>query len=210
MKTIVCFGDSNTYGRDGATGKRFARNVRWPGILRDHLGKGFEIIEEGLPGRTTVLNDPILGKMKNGKKYLGPCLASHSPVDLVIFLLGTCDAKVYYSLTAEDIASGMEILVKMAKNSETGPDGSIPHIFLLTPPLFGPGIEKVERYHGALKRMKDLDALYWKISEKYGCSFLETQKFVQTTGVDHIHLDAEGHKKLGTAVAAMVNRIFKS
>lgn len=208
MKTIVCFGDSNTYGKDGATSKRFARNVRWPGILKDHLGKDFEIIEEGLIGRTTVHNDPVLGKMKNGKKYLGPCLASHSPVDLVIFMLGTSDAKNQYSLYAEDIAAGMEILVKMAKNSETGPNGSAPHILLLTP-FFGPDIEKIEKYHGVHKRMKDLDGLYWKISEKYGCSFLETQKFVQTTGSDHLHLDAEGHKKLGTAAAAMVNRIFK-
>ena len=29
MKTILCFGDSNTWGYEPATGQRYAPDVRW-------------------------------------------------------------------------------------------------------------------------------------------------------------------------------------
>ena len=61
MKRILCFGDSNTWGYDPATQDRFDRATRWPGVLREQLGTGYEVIEEGLNGRTTVWNDPIEG-----------------------------------------------------------------------------------------------------------------------------------------------------
>jgi len=57
-------------------------------VLRQELGDGYEIIEEGLNGRTTVWEDPIEGH-KSGKEYLIPCLESHQPIDLVTIMLGT-------------------------------------------------------------------------------------------------------------------------
>ena len=57
MKTIVCYGDSNTYGADPASGKRYAPDVRWTGVLQAELGLGYRVIEEGLSGRTTNLDD---------------------------------------------------------------------------------------------------------------------------------------------------------
>ena len=54
MRTILCYGDSNTWGSDPETGERFEEEVRWPGVLRRALGNGYHVIEEGLPGRTTV------------------------------------------------------------------------------------------------------------------------------------------------------------
>ena len=83
MKTVLCYGDSNTWGADPAGGPRFGLDQRWPGILRTLLGSGYWVIEEGLGGRTTVWDDPIEG-FKNGKTYLIPCLDSHKPLDLVI------------------------------------------------------------------------------------------------------------------------------
>ena len=53
-KRIVCYGDSNTWGSDPATRDRFPPDVRWTGVLARELGDGYQIIEEGLPGRTTV------------------------------------------------------------------------------------------------------------------------------------------------------------
>jgi lysophospholipase L1-like esterase len=54
MWRILCYGDSNTWGYDPATQDRLDRDVRWPGVLRSALGEGYEIIEEGLGGRTTI------------------------------------------------------------------------------------------------------------------------------------------------------------
>jgi lysophospholipase L1-like esterase len=38
MKTVLCYGDSNTWGFDPETGERFPEDVRWPGVLRAKLG----------------------------------------------------------------------------------------------------------------------------------------------------------------------------
>jgi lysophospholipase L1-like esterase len=67
MKTVLCYGDSNTWGYDPLTQDRFPRDTRWPGILRHELGEGYLVIEEGLNGRTTVWDDPIEG-YKNGNQ----------------------------------------------------------------------------------------------------------------------------------------------
>ena len=62
MKTILCYGDSNTWGCIPLTGahppRRYGPAQRWPGVLRRELGNGFWIVEEGLNGRTTVWDDP--------------------------------------------------------------------------------------------------------------------------------------------------------
>ena len=65
MPILLCFGDSNTHGsipmlhRDDS--RRFGPDERWPGVLRRELGAGWTVIEEGLPGRTTLHDDPIEG-----------------------------------------------------------------------------------------------------------------------------------------------------
>jgi len=47
-KTIVCFGDSNTWGYvPGSDGERFGRDVRWPARLATALGGVAEVIPEG-------------------------------------------------------------------------------------------------------------------------------------------------------------------
>ena len=74
MKTILCYGDSNTHGAMpmAAAGdmRRFGKEDRWPGILLRELEPDLEVIEEGLPGRTTVHSDPIEGAHKNGLAHL--------------------------------------------------------------------------------------------------------------------------------------------
>jgi len=104
LKTILCYGDSNTYGckpvgfdilEKGivAADLRFGQEQRWTGVLGQELGEGYRVIEEGLNGRTTVFDDPVEGKHKNGVSYLLPCLESHAPLDYVSLMLGTNDLK---------------------------------------------------------------------------------------------------------------------
>jgi lysophospholipase L1-like esterase len=131
VKTILCYGDSNTWGYNPATGERFSRDERWPGVLRQELGEGYEIIEEGLCGRTTVWDDPIEG-YKSGKEYLIPCLETHKPIDLVVIMLGTNDLKRRFSLSALDIANGAGVLVDIVLKSSAGPDEGAPKVLVLT------------------------------------------------------------------------------
>ena len=110
MPVIVAFGDSNTWGYDPATGGRFPRAQRWPSVLQRELGPDFEVIAEGLNGRTTVHDDPI-EPYRCGADALPPCLMSHAPVDLLILALGCNDLKKRFSVSAFDIAEGAGRLI---------------------------------------------------------------------------------------------------
>lgn len=60
MKTVLCFGDSNTYGYiPGSPGERYDSKTRWPKRLGALLGEGYEVVVEGLNGRTTAFGDNI-------------------------------------------------------------------------------------------------------------------------------------------------------
>ena len=121
MKKILCYGDSNTHGtkpmRDQNDVARFASLERWPGVVAAELGAGYQIIEEGLPGRTTVHNDAIEGDHKNGKIYLLPCLESHWPLDDVVISLGVNDLKARHGVSASDIAAGVGVLVDVVRSA---------------------------------------------------------------------------------------------
>ena len=121
-KRILCYGDSNTYGHDPARGgARLPREQRWPGALAGLLGEGYEILEEGLCGRTTVLEDPTAPGL-NGLSYLGPCLLSHRPLDLVILMLGTNDLQVVHSAIPLTVARGAEALIRCVRDTLRPPE----------------------------------------------------------------------------------------
>ena len=59
-KTILCYGDSNTFGYVPAGGgKWYPEDVRWTGVLQDDLGDAYRVIEEGCSGRTTDIDPPV-------------------------------------------------------------------------------------------------------------------------------------------------------
>ncbi len=204
---ILCFGDSNTWGSNPQNGDRFARDERWPGVLRNILGEGYEIIEEGLGGRTTVWDDPIEG-YKNGKEYLIPCLDTHRPLDLVIILLGTNDLKKRFSLSAQDIAFGAAVLARIVMKSEAGINGRPPLLLLMAPPSVAAMADFSEMFEGAVSKSRLFARHYAAIAAELGCGFLDTGAVVVSSKLDGIHLDAGEHKKLGSAVAAQVKTMI--
>ena len=133
MKTILCFGDSNTWGYNPENCQRFGPDERWTGILRNSLGEDYQVIEEGLNGRTTLWDDPIEG-FKNGLDYLMPCLESHKPFDLITIMLGTNDLKYRFSVSAFDIAESVGVLVRQVQQSQAGPQENAPIPLLIAPP----------------------------------------------------------------------------
>ena len=208
MKTILCYGDSNTWGWDPISETRFGKDVRWPGILQQKLGKDYEVIAEGLPGRTTVWTDPIEGHM-SGKDYLIPCLNSHKPIDLVIILLGTNDLKHRFSVTAFDIAQGVFQLVKTVQHSESGPQGSPPLVLILVPPPLEKLTKFAEMFTGGLEKSKNFSQQYKRVAELLACSYLDTSEHIVSSNVDGIHFDANAHLVLGQVVAQKVKNICK-
>ena len=203
MKTVLCYGDSNTWGYEPATGSRYPEDVRWPGVLTRELGDGFRVIEEALNGRTTVREDPV-EEHKNGKDYLRPCLESHAPLDLVIVALGINDLKARFFASASDAADGAGVLVGISQRSGAGPDGGSPAVVLVVPPPVGRLTELAQMFAGAEEKSKGFSHQYRRVAKKYGCVLLDAGEVVRASDRDGIHLEAGEHRKLSEAVAALV------
>jgi lysophospholipase L1-like esterase len=208
MKTVLCYGDSNTWGYNPGTGERFSRDERWTGVLRQKLGAEYHVIEEGLNGRTTVWDDPIEG-YKNGKEYLIPCLQSHRPIDLVVIMLGTNDLKKRFSVSAYDIANAAGVLVDVVQRSDAGPDGGPPKVLLMAPPPVGKLTEFAEMFEDAEVKSRKFSEYYRRVAEEYGCMLLDTSEVIVSSDLDGIHFEAGEHQKLGEAVAALVKNFFE-
>lgn len=212
-KNILCFGDSNTWGTIALSDERYPRHVRWAGRLGALLGEGYHVVEEGLPGRTTVWDDPIEGD-KAGLVYLRPCLASHAPLDLVCIMLGTNDTKPRFSLNACDIAQGAGTLVKTVQSSDCGPQGAPPQVLLIAPPVIHPGIltsELCGMFGGQRSRDISLEFAreYKKTADFFGCGFLDAALYAQGDPKDAVHLLASDHEALSAAVAAAARKLLE-
>lgn len=210
-RTIVCYGDSNTYGADPAGLGRLPRDVRWPGVMRADLGDGYEVIEEGLGGRTTVWDSP-LAPYRNGRDYLLPCLQSHAPVDLVIIMLGTNDLKAIHGVGAPEIASGAGVLVDLAYQSLSGPGDVPPRVLLVAPVPISEATEESEVWGlaSAAETSRRLAPMYRVIADRKGAAFLDAGSVAEVSPLDGVHLDADAHAAIGRAMADAVRSALGS
>lgn len=207
MQRILCYGDSNTWGYDPVSNDRFDAETRWPRVLGQTLGREYEVIEEGLGGRTTVWDDPIEG-YKNGRDYLIPCLESHRPLDVVIILLGTNDLKKRFSLSAYDIAQGAGVLVRVVQGSQSGRKGLGPRVLLLAPPPTAVLTEYAEMFEDAGEKSQKFSEHYRRVAEELGCDYLDTSVMIVSSPLDGIHIEGCEHRKLGKAVAMKVKELI--
>lgn len=208
MRSALCFGDSNTHGtramRRIGDRDRFGRDVRWPGVMAAALGPDWHVVEEGHPGRNAVFDDPIDGAHKNGLAVLPALLESHRPLDLVIVMLGTNDLKARFGVPASDVALGIERLAKTIRQSDAGPDLAPPTTLLVAPVP----VEEVEpfaqMFEGASAKSRALARPLADAAERQGCAFLDLAPVARVDPADGIHLDADGQRAVGVAMAEKV------
>ena len=175
MKTVVCFGDSNTWGYiPGSGGERFPREVRWPSRLQELLGPGWDVIAEGLNGRTATF-ERADSEGRNGLPYLLPCVESHAPVDAVVIFLGTNDVNF---MDDDRVARCVGRLVEIVRRCGAEP-------FVVVPPPF------------------DGHALAASFADELDCPLIDLDGVAPYPVVndDVEHLDAEGHAAVARAVA---------
>jgi len=190
LKTIVCFGDSNTWGYiPGSDRGRYPRDVRWPARLATALADAAEVIAEGLNGRTATIESPV-AEGRNGLPYLVPCLRSHAPVDVLVIYLGTNDVSF---LESDMVAGSIARLVKVARAAEAGPDGGAPEILVVCPPPFAG---------------HELGPAFRDVCDELRCELLDLDGIATYTALDDIHLDENGHIAVAAAVEERVRRML--
>jgi len=193
-RVVLCYGDSNTLGWDATTGSRFPQEVRWPGLLAAKLGDGWRVVEDGVGGRMTIYDDPVLAGV-NGLRGLEPALRANAPLDLVVLFLGTNDFKPQLGLAAGAVADGVRALVEHVLASDTGPGGGAPAVLVL-------GLPRLGRHHGfSAAEWARLPALLHALTRELGVGFLDLSEVTAYADADGYHLDAGGHAAVAAAVA---------
>ena len=208
-KTILCYGDSNTWGYTPGTGERYAFHVRWTGVMAKALGEGYHICEDGLNGRTTSFDFPW-SECKNGQSGLPYALLSQKPLDLLIIALGINDLTVVDSSYS---AQSCGALIRRTRMLQAVPDAGTP--------IFPNGVKILIAAPAPVH--PDYDRMYQKVfyedscclAEKYrimaeenGIYYLNTADYACASPIDCVHFSEQSHKALGLAMAEKVKEIL--
>ena len=211
MKHILCFGDSNTWGYSPQDGSRFPPNVRWTGTLQKTLGANYNIIEEGLNGRTTFINEEgeDARPFRSGSDVFSMILESHRPLDLVTIMLGTNDLKLEFNLSVEEIAQGVKELCEIVLSSEYLIDNP-PKLLLISPIHIGFTIQpdQEEFFEQAREKSYQFAEHYQRVAEELGIHFLDAAKIVSPSEGEGVHWDADQHIKFGKVLAQKATEIL--
>ncbi|TWG95573.1 lysophospholipase L1-like esterase [Mesorhizobium sp. J18] len=206
MKTILCYGDSLTWGYNAEGPGRHAYADRWPSVLQQALGENIRVIAEGLNGRTTAFDDYAAGADRNGARLLPTILMSHAPLDMVIVMLGTNDMKPFICGHAIGAKQGMRRLVDIIRGHDYPVEQAKPQIILVSPPVIcetgNPDFSAL--FGGGIAESRKLAGLYASLAEEIGCGFFDAGSVAQTTSLDGVHLDATNTRAIGEALAPIL------
>jgi len=117
------------------TRRRLPFEARWPGVMELALTQSsgaVRVIEDCLNGRRTVWEDPFKPG-RNGLVGLAQRIEIHSPLALVMLMLGTNDFQSMHPHTAWHAAQGMATLVNAIRQAPIEPGMPVPSILVIAP-----------------------------------------------------------------------------
>lgn len=209
MKTILCYGDSLTWGYNAEGPSRHAFEDRWPSVLGEELGSGVRVIAEGLNGRTTVFDDHMAPTERNGIKLLPSILDTHSPIDLLVLFLGANDMKPWIAGRAVAARFGVERLVETARTFPYGFGFPVPQILIVSPPpLSATENADFAEMFSAIAESRKLAAAYKATADLTGAAFFDAGSVAETTPLDGVHLDAENTRAVGRGMAPLARQLL--
>jgi lysophospholipase L1-like esterase len=208
MQQILVYADSLSWGIIPDTRRRLAFDARWPGVLENVLnadGAGrVRVIEDCLNGRRTVWDDPYKAG-RNGLAGIAERIEAHSPLALVIVMLGTNDFQSMHPHDAWHSAQGIAALVQAIRRAPIEPGMPVPPVLVVAPPpLDDPRGALGPKFAGGDRKSAGLAEAYRAVASELDCAFFDAAAVTPASRVDGIHLDADQHEVLGHALAPVV------
>jgi lysophospholipase L1-like esterase len=221
---ILAFGDSNTWGwipvATGFPAKRYPDEVRWPGVLQAELRKSMPkatVVVDALSGRTVNTSYPEPQNGIDGAEFKGisrivSAVAAALPLDLVIIMLGTNDARSDLAVPPANVARDVAAMVERIRaiNGGVATDYPTPRILVVAPPAMGDTsrtpISGVTQ--GSDKLSAAISAAIIARSRAVGTPVFDAGRSVTVTSVDGVHFSAENHRDLGLALAVEVRSVL--
>ena len=211
MQHILVYSDSLSWGIVPMTRKRLDFEQRWPGVMEMSLcasGRKVRVIEDCLNGRRTVWDDPFKPG-RNGLVGLAQRIEIHSPLELVVLMLGTNDFQSMHEYNVWHSSQGISALISAIRTAPIEPGMPVPQILVVAPPAIrtpkGPIAPKFE---GGEVKCVGLSAAYRRVCEEVACHFFDAGGVITSSNVDGVHLDLEQHLALGNAVAEIVKSLL--
>ena len=210
MKTILCYGDSLTWGYNAEGPSRHAHEDRWPSVLQNGLGDQAQVIAEGLNGRTTAFDDHLDATDRNGARLLPSVLTSHAPLDLVILFLGSNDMKPWIAGRAAAAQRGMQRLVDIVRGHPYPLGAATPDILLVAPPPIRETGDPdfAAMFEGGIEQSRMLASLYADLADLAGCGFFDAGSVARTTPLDGVHMDAASTRAVGRGLEPVVRMML--
>lgn len=212
MKQILVYSDSLTWGIIPNTRERLAFEDRWPGVMEKRLNHGAQkvrVIENCLNGRRTVWDDPYKPG-RNGLVGLAQVIECHSPLSLVILMLGTNDFQSMHPHNAWHSAQGIQALIHEIRMAPIEPGMPAPPILVVAPPpVQTPKGPIALKFHGAETKCAGLAEAFEQAAAESQVYFFDAHKVTDTSRVDGVHLDKDQHHRLGEAIAIEAERILE-
>jgi lysophospholipase L1-like esterase len=214
VQSVLVYSDSLTWGIVPNTRNRLPFDERWPGVLENALnarGHRVRMIEDCLNGRRTVWEDPFKPG-RNGLQGLAQRIEIHSPLSLVILMLGTNDFQFAHPYNnAWSAAQGVATLVNEIRWAPIEPGMPVPPILVVSPPpMRSPSGPLAMKFSGSEERAAGLADAYREVSSNLGCGFFDAGSVTPASRVDGIHLDSDQHLILGEALVEVVAAIVWS
>lgn len=208
---ILVYGDSLSWGVIPNTRQRLPFARRWPGVLENALleaGEQVRVIENCLNGRRTVWDDPFKDG-RNGARGLAQVIEMHSPLSLVILMLGANDFQVTHFNNAWCSAQGTARLIDIIREAPIEPDMPIPQILVVAPPPFGEFEGMLAaRFEGAEERAEGLAWELERVCEELDAAYFDAGEVIESSAEDGIHLDPREHLILGNALTERVIEVL--
>ncbi len=194
------------------TRERFPYESRWPGVMDNtlrSLSREVHVIEDCLNGRRTVWEDPFKAG-RNGLTGLAQRMEVHSPLALVILMLGTNDFQSMHPHNAWHSAQGIGALVKAIREAPIEPGMPIPEILVIAPPpTQNPQGPLAPKFKDAETKCIGLADAFREVTTALRCHFFDASTVTSSSRVDGIHLDEDQHLALGRAIAGIVRPILE-
>jgi lysophospholipase L1-like esterase len=212
VRHVLVYADSLSWGIVPLTRERLPFARRWPGVLESALnaaGPPVRVIEDCLNGRRTAWDDPFKPG-RNGLVGLAQRIEIHSPLALVILMLGTNDFQSMHPHHAWHSAQGIAALVGAIRGAPVEPGMPVPPILVVAPPpIATPRGPLAAKFAGADAKCAGLADAYRTVADDLACSFFDAATVTSASRVDGIHLDADQHATLGAALAAVVRPLLE-
>ncbi len=210
MDQILIYSDSLSWGIIPDTRQRLPFNKRWPGVFENTLLEKeyrVRVIENCLNGRRTVWSDPFK-EGRDGSEGLAQVIEMHSPLKLVILLLGSNDFQCTHNNNAWLSAQGMAKLIQIIRQAPIEPGMPIPEIMVVAPPpIIQPKGVIAHKFNGSENRCVGLAQELEKVAQLNSVHFFNAGTITDASLVDGIHLDENQHQLLGAAIAQAVSEI---